>query len=75
MLDRQKEIYDRYPLKVTLDGGFASKVNLEKPKNEKSKMFVLPKNVALKKLRCVVVNTSIKNCDSSEPVLNLVFPG
>ena len=28
MLDRQKEIYDRYPLKVALDGGFASKNNL-----------------------------------------------
>jgi len=28
MLDRQKEIYDRYPLKVALDGGFASKDNL-----------------------------------------------
>ncbi len=30
MLDRQKEIYDRYPLKVAFDGGFASKNNLKK---------------------------------------------
>jgi IS5 family transposase len=28
MLDRQKEIYGRYPLKVALDGGFASENNL-----------------------------------------------
>ena len=27
-LERQKEIYNRYPLKVALDGGFASKENL-----------------------------------------------
>ncbi len=32
MLDRQKEIYDRYPLKVALDGGFASRDNLESAK-------------------------------------------
>ncbi len=29
MLERQKEIYDRYPLKIALDGGFASKDNLK----------------------------------------------
>ncbi len=28
MLKRQKEIYNRYPLKIALDGGFASKDNL-----------------------------------------------
>jgi IS5 family transposase len=27
MLDRQKQVYGRYPLKVSLDGGFASKAN------------------------------------------------
>ena len=32
MLDRQKEIYGRYPLKVCFDGGFASKVNLQAAK-------------------------------------------
>ena len=32
MLDRQKEIYGRYPLKVCFDGGFASKDNLKKAK-------------------------------------------
>ena len=32
MLDRQKDIYGRYPLKVALDGGFASKDNLLKAK-------------------------------------------
>jgi IS5 family transposase len=37
MLDRQKEIYGRYPLKVALDGGFASKDNLAKAKERKIK--------------------------------------
>jgi IS5 family transposase len=37
MLDRQKEIYGKYPLKVALDGGFASKENLEKAKEKKIK--------------------------------------
>ena len=32
MLDRQNEIYGRYPLKAALDGGFASKGNLEAAK-------------------------------------------
>ena len=32
MLDRQEQIYGRYPLKVALDGGFASKENLSKAK-------------------------------------------
>jgi IS5 family transposase len=37
MLDRQKEIYDRYPLKVALDGGFASKDNLAAAKGRQIK--------------------------------------
>lgn len=32
MLDRQNEIYGRYPLKVAFDGGFASKENLKTAK-------------------------------------------
>jgi hypothetical protein len=36
MIDRQKDICGRYPLKVALDGGFASKQNFEKAK-EKNK--------------------------------------
>ncbi len=43
MLDRQKEIYGRYPLKVCFDGGFASKQNLKlakaKPRNIKDACF------------------------------------
>ena len=35
MLDRQKEIYGRYPLKASFDGGFASKVNLKEAKDRK----------------------------------------
>ena len=34
MLDRQKQIYGRYPLKVALDGGFASKRNLKAAKGK-----------------------------------------
>lgn len=34
MLDRQEQIYGRYPLKVALDGGFASKDNLELAKGK-----------------------------------------
>lgn len=37
MLDRQKALYGRYPLKVALDGGFASKENLVKAKEKKIK--------------------------------------
>jgi len=33
-LDRQNELYGRYPLKVALDGGFASKANLEIAKSK-----------------------------------------
>ena len=43
MLDRQKEIYGRYPLKVCFDGGFASKENLKqakaRPRNIKDACF------------------------------------
>ena len=37
MLDRQHEIYGRYPLKVALDGGFASKANLAAAKERQIK--------------------------------------
>jgi len=37
MLDRQNEIYGRYPLKVALDGGFASTHNLNAAKGKKIK--------------------------------------
>jgi transposase, IS5 family len=37
MLDRQREIYGRYPLKVSLDGGFASKANLAAAKERQVK--------------------------------------
>ncbi len=35
MLDRQNEIYGRYPLKVSLDGGFSSQENLKRAKDKK----------------------------------------
>jgi IS5 family transposase len=34
MLDRQEIIYGRCPLKVALDGGFASKANLKAAKDK-----------------------------------------
>jgi IS5 family transposase len=37
MMDRQKQIYGRYPLKASFDGGFASKVNLKRAKSRKIK--------------------------------------
>jgi IS5 family transposase len=37
MLDRQKEIYGRYPLKASFDGGFASKDNLKQAKSREIK--------------------------------------
>jgi IS5 family transposase len=37
MIDRQKDIYGRYPLKVALDGGFASQENLKVAKSKKIK--------------------------------------
>jgi len=37
MLDRQNALYGRYPLKAALDGGFASKENLDKAKSKNIK--------------------------------------
>jgi IS5 family transposase len=48
MLDRQHQIYGRYPLKVALDGGFASKDNLAKAKKRKIKDVCFAKKRGLK---------------------------
>jgi IS5 family transposase len=48
MLDRQKEIYGRYPLKICYDGGFASKDNLKEAKNRKVKDVCFAKKRGLK---------------------------
>jgi IS5 family transposase len=48
MLDRQKQIYGRYPLKVALDGGFASKDNLLKAKKRQIKDVCFAKKRGLK---------------------------
>jgi len=48
MLDRQEQIYGRYPLKVALDGGFASKDNLLKAKERKIKDVCFAKKRGLK---------------------------
>jgi IS5 family transposase len=48
LLDRQQQIYGRYPLKVALDGGFASKDNLIKAKGRKIKDVCFAKKRGLK---------------------------
>jgi len=48
MLERQQEIYSRYPLKVALDGGFASKDNLNVAKSKKIKDVCFGKKRGLK---------------------------
>lgn len=48
MLDRQHQIYGRYPLKAALDGGFASKDNLVKAKERNIKDVCFSKKRGLK---------------------------
>jgi IS5 family transposase len=48
MLERQNELYGRYPLKVALDGGFASKDNLKAAKAMKIKDVCFAKKRGLK---------------------------
>jgi len=48
MLDRQNKIYGRYPLKVALDGGFASQDNLNIAKGMKIKDVCFAKKRGLK---------------------------
>jgi IS5 family transposase len=48
MLDRHKEIYGKYPLKVALDGGFASTSNLESAKGKGIKDVCFAKKRGLK---------------------------
>ncbi len=48
MLDRQKQIYGRYPLKVSFDGGFASKENLKLAKAREIKDVCFAKKRGLK---------------------------
>lgn len=48
MLDRQKQLYGRYPLKVCFDGGFASKDNLREAKSRQIKDVCFAKKRGLK---------------------------
>jgi IS5 family transposase len=48
MLERQKQIYQRYPLKVCFDGGFASKANLKAAKALRIKDVCFAKKRGLK---------------------------
>jgi IS5 family transposase len=48
MLDRQKQIYGRYPLKAALDGGFASKDNLKAAKDRQIKDVCFAKKRGLR---------------------------
>lgn len=47
MFDRQKTIYGQYPLKVALDGGFASKANLDSAKGKGIKEVCFSKGKGL----------------------------
>jgi len=49
MMDRQKEIYGRYPLKVSFDGGFASRNNLKEAKSRQIKDVCFAKKRGLEK--------------------------
>jgi transposase, IS5 family len=48
MLDRQEDLYGRYPLKAALDGGFASKDNLGEAKSKGIKDVCFAKKRGLK---------------------------
>ena len=48
MLERQREIYGRYPLKAALDGGFAPGTISKTPKQVASRTCALPRNEALR---------------------------
>ena len=48
MLDRHEQIYGHYPLKVALDGGFASKANLKSAKSRGIKDVCFAKKRGLK---------------------------
>jgi IS5 family transposase len=48
MLDRQKQLYGRYPLKASFDGGFASKGNLKEAKSRRIKDVCFAKKRGLK---------------------------
>jgi IS5 family transposase len=50
MLDRQNDIYGRYPLKAALDGGFASKPNLQAAKEKGIKDVCFAKKRGLDEL-------------------------
>ena len=49
MLDRQADIYGRYPLKACFDGGFASKHNLKEAKSRQIKDVCFSKKRGLEK--------------------------
>ena len=48
MLDRQKQLYGRYPLKACFDGGFASKDNLKEAKSRQIKDVCFAKKRGIK---------------------------
>lgn len=75
MLDRHEQIYGYYPLKVALDGRFASKDNLKAAGSRKNKEFVLPKSGALKKRICVEPTECTESFVDSVRALNQESPG
>ena len=67
MLERQKEIYGYFPLKVCFDGGFASKENLKKAKGFKIKDVCFAKKRGLEKQKCAAVSMCIIVFGGLEP--------
>jgi len=51
MLDRHKEIYGHYPIKVALDGGFASSENLKSAKSKGIKDDCFAKKCGLEQVK------------------------
>jgi len=75
MLERQKEIYGRYPLKAALDGGFASKVNLRDAKTSGVKDVCFAKKRGLKIADMCRSEYVYNRLRRSGPASNLASPG
>ena len=67
MLERQWEIYGRYPLKAALDGGFASKDNLKDAKTSGVKDVCFAKKRGLEVADMCRINTYTIGCVGSGP--------
>jgi len=74
LLHRQKDLYGRMPLKVSADGGFASKDNLTFAKKHGVKDAVFAKKRGLSVLAMARVRGYTGRCATSGPVSRRAFP-